>query len=142
MGERQVTVDTTTHKLATPFMVIATQNPIEHEGTYPLPEAQLDRFLMKISIGYPGRSAELDILDSHGSGDPLSEITPVVTAAELRAMTTAHNRYTWRHCCGLHRRHRETTRRHPALTLGMSTRAALALQRVSRVQAASVMRTT
>ena len=89
MGERQVTVDTTTHKLATPFMVIATQNPIEHEGTYPLPESQLDRFLMKISIGYPARSAELDILDRHGSGDPLSEITACVTASELRAMTAA-----------------------------------------------------
>jgi MoxR-like ATPase len=142
MGERQVTVDTTTHKLATPFMVIATQNPIEHEGTYPLPESQLDRFLMKISIGYPGRSAELDILDRHGSGDPLSEITPVVTASELRAMTTAAQSV---HMAPLLRGYivdiAETTRRHPALTLGMSTRAALALQRVSRVQAASVMRT-
>jgi MoxR-like ATPase len=142
MGERQVTVDTTTHILATPFMVIATQNPIEHEGTYPLPESQLDRFLMKISMGYPARSAELDILDRHGSGDPLSEITAVVTAAELRAMTAAAQSV---HMAPLLRGYivdiAETTRRHPALTLGMSTRAALALQRVSRVQAASVMRT-
>ena len=66
MEERQVTVDGVTYPLAPPFMVIATQNPVEHEGTYPLPESQLDRFLMRISVGYPGRGAELDILASSG----------------------------------------------------------------------------
>ena len=63
MAEGQVTVDGTTHPLAPPFLVIATQNPIEHEGTYPLPESQLDRFLMRVSMGYPARDAELEILD-------------------------------------------------------------------------------
>jgi MoxR-like ATPase len=81
MGERQVTVDGSTHPLASPFMVIATQNPIEHEGTYPLPESQLDRFLMKITVGYPGRAAELDILDRHGDTPP--EIGPVVSVATV-----------------------------------------------------------
>ena len=65
MEERQVTVDGTTYPLAPPFMVIATQNPIEHEGTYPLPESQLDRFLMRLSVGYPSRQSELEILDTH-----------------------------------------------------------------------------
>ena len=69
MEERQVTVDGTTYPLAAPFMVIATQNPIEHEGTYPLPESQLDRFLMRIALGYPARAAELEILDTHGGAD-------------------------------------------------------------------------
>ena len=65
MEERQVTVDTTTHKLPSPFMVIATQNPVEHEGTYPLPESQLDRFLLRIRMGYPDRGAEIAMLDAH-----------------------------------------------------------------------------
>src|SRR6476646_4348203 len=68
MEERQVTVDGTTYSLQEPFMVIATQNPIEHEGTYPLPESQLDRFLMRLSVGYPSRQYELEILDTHASG--------------------------------------------------------------------------
>src|SRR5207244_7773163 len=67
MEERQVTVDTETHPLGTPFMVIATQNPIEHEGTYPLPEAQLDRFLLKLSIGYPAAEVEADLLATHAA---------------------------------------------------------------------------
>jgi MoxR-like ATPase len=66
MEERQVTVDAVSHQLEAPFMVIATQNPIDHEGTYPLPDSQLDRFLMRISLGYPARAAELEILDTHG----------------------------------------------------------------------------
>jgi MoxR-like ATPase len=141
MGERQVTVDGITHRLATPFMVIATQNPIEHEGTYPLPESQLDRFLMKVSVGYPGRSAELDILDRHGDHDPLDDIQPVITAADLQALAEAARTV---HVAPLLRGYivdiAEATRRHPALTLGMSTRAALALQRVARVQAAAQTR--
>ena len=74
MEERQVTVDTETHPLGTPFMVIATQNPIEHEGTYPLPEAQLDRFMLRLSIGYPSSDVEADILASHTGAAPLAEI--------------------------------------------------------------------
>src|SRR5580765_550142 len=78
MEERQVTVDTTTYRLPSPFMVIATQNPIEHEGTYPLPESQLDRFLLRIRMGYPDRAAEIDMLDTHGGGSAIDELAPVV----------------------------------------------------------------
>ena len=132
----------TTHKLATPFMVIATQNPIEHEGTYPLPESQLDRFLMKISVGYPGRGGRTRHPRSSRQRCPLSEIEPVVTAARItRQMTAAraisHGPLLRGYIVDI----AEATRRHPALTLGMSTRRVLALQRVARVQAASVMRT-
>src|SRR3954468_24191521 len=71
MEERQVTVDGHTHVLEAPFMVMATQNPVEHEGTYPPPESQLDRFLMRLSVGYPQREAELEILDTHGGSAPI-----------------------------------------------------------------------
>jgi MoxR-like ATPase len=142
MGERQVTVDGVTHPLASPFLVIATQNPIEHEGTYPLPESQLDRFLMKITVGYPGRSAELEILEQHGSSDPLSRMGAVVSASDVVGMAMAaqavHVAPTLR---GYIVDIAEATRRHPALLLGMSPRAVLALQRVARVQAAALMRT-
>ena len=74
MAEVQVTVDGVTYPLTPPFMVIATQNPIEHEGTYPLPESQLDRFLMRVSVGYPSPGAELEILDAHGDHDPFHDI--------------------------------------------------------------------
>src|SRR5215210_9117150 len=80
MEERQVTVDTVTHTLGTPFIVIATQNPVEHEGTYPLPEAQLDRFMMRLSVGYPSAAVEAEILASHTAGEPLAEIRPVCDA--------------------------------------------------------------
>ena len=83
MGERQVTVDGVTHHLAAPFMVIATQNPIEHEGTYPLPESQLDRFLMKITVGYPGRTAELEILERE-KGVPKETILDALANAQPR----------------------------------------------------------
>ena len=84
MEERQVSVDGTTYLLDAPFMVVATQNPIEMEGTYPLPEAQRDRFLARLQMGYPTPNAELDMLDSHGSSDPLSRLTPVTDAATIR----------------------------------------------------------
>src|SRR3954449_6036685 len=80
MEERQVTVDGTTYPLASPFMVIATQNPIEHEGTYPLPESQLDRFLMRLSMGYPDTAAELAMIERHGSSSPLDDLEPVADA--------------------------------------------------------------
>src|ERR687893_446310 len=83
MEERQVTVDGLTHTLEAPFMVIATQNPIEHEGTYPLPESQLDRFMMRLSVGYPSRVAELQILDRHGGHSPLEELEPVADAPSI-----------------------------------------------------------
>src|ERR1700683_3256062 len=89
MEERHVTVDSTTHQLESPFMVIATQNPVEMEGTYPLPEAQRDRFTARISIGYPTAAAELEMLDTHGSSSPLDSLKPVATAADVRQLIGA-----------------------------------------------------
>src|SRR5690606_22095962 len=89
MAEGQVTVDNSSYPLGPPFMVIATQNPIEHEGTYPLPESQLDRFLMRVSVGYPSRDAEIDILDAHGDHSVLDEVGPVATAADIQGMINA-----------------------------------------------------
>src|SRR3954452_22989712 len=86
MAENQVTVDGTTYPLVPPFMVIATQNPVEHEGTYPLPESQLDRFLMKASVGYPDRGSELEVLDTHGDHDALNDIGPVTGADDVQSM--------------------------------------------------------
>ncbi|RCS54560.1 MoxR family ATPase [Bremerella cremea] len=83
MSDQQVSVDGETHNLPSPFMVIATQNPFEFEGTYPLPESQLDRFLMRISMGYPDRSAERVILESHRNGEPVNELSPVVTCEQI-----------------------------------------------------------
>ena len=89
MEERQVTVDGSTYQLERPFMVIATQNPVEMEGTYPLPEAQRDRFMTRISIGYPDPAAELAMLDTHGSGSPLDDLKPVAHASDIRALVAA-----------------------------------------------------
>jgi MoxR-like ATPase len=137
MEERQVTVDGTTYGLEPPFMVIATQNPIEHEGTYPLPESQLDRFLMRVAIGYPARESELQILETH-THDVLDRLAPVATAADVVALTEASRAI---HVAPSIKTYlvdlAETTRRHPALALGMSPRATLALQRVARVRAAA-----
>src|SRR5262245_19310095 len=86
MAENQVTVDGTTYRLDLPVMVIDHQHPIEHEGTYPLPESQLDRFLMRISIGYPAHDAELEMLDTHGDHDALEDIGAVVSVSDLQSM--------------------------------------------------------
>ncbi len=138
MAERQVTVDGTTHGLPRPFMVIATQNPLEHEGTYPLPESQLDRFLMRIEVGYPSKQAELEILDAHGANSPLDSLRPAVDSEMVRALADqASAVFT---APGIKRylvQIANATRDHPSLVLGMSTRATLALQRASRVRAAS-----
>ena len=100
MAERQVTSDGVTHQLASPFMVIATQNPIEHEGTYALPEAQLDRFLMRLEIGYPDRAAELEILESHGdTREPADHLAPVLTSAQISAMSSSLDASTWLQRC-------------------------------------------
>src|SRR5438309_6614510 len=91
MEERQVTVDGTTYQLPPPFIVVATQNPIEMEGTYPLPEAQRDRFMARVSMGYPSASAETEMLDRHAGKDPLSELEPVTDAEGVRQLIqTAH----------------------------------------------------
>jgi MoxR-like ATPase len=138
MAEGQVTVDNVTYKLGPPFIVIATQNPIEHEGTYPLPESQLDRFLMRVSVGYPNRDAEIDVLDTHGDTNPLDDITPVATGTDVedmikitRAVHVAPSLKAYLVDVA------DATRRHPHLALGMSPRATLSLQRVARARAAA-----
>jgi MoxR-like ATPase len=137
MEERQVTVDGATYHLESPFMVIATQNPIEMEGTYPLPEAQRDRFTARISIGYPDASAELAMLDMHSSSSPLDALTPVAHASDIRALVTAVRRV---HVAQAIRDYVinlvNATRSSPELRLGASPRATLQMVRASRALAA------
>jgi MoxR-like ATPase len=83
MNERQVSADGQTHRLPQPFMVIATQNPLEFEGTYPLPESQLDRFLLRVSVGYPDRDHELDVLATHRLGEPVDKLEPVLNTEQI-----------------------------------------------------------
>lgn len=138
MGERQVTVDGVTRELPPPFLVIATQNPIENEGTYPLPESQLDRFLLRLSVGYPGREAELAILEGHRDHDPLADLSPVVTAAQVIALTEAARTVYVAPALGEYLVDlAEASRRHPDVAVGMSPRATLALQRVAAARAAT-----
>ncbi|WP_051509987.1 AAA family ATPase [Intrasporangium oryzae] len=137
MEEHQVTVDGTTYPLQSPFIVMATQNPIEMEGTYPLPEAQRDRFMARISMGYPSARAELDLLESHGARSPLEDLVPVTDAATInrvvQAVTHVHASPAVRqYIVDLVTRSRTTT----ALRLGASPRAALHLLRASRAHAA------
>ncbi|HEY7280636.1 MAG TPA: MoxR family ATPase [Actinomycetota bacterium] len=138
MEERQVTVDTETYQLGTPFMVIATQNPIEHEGTYPLPEAQLDRFMMRIHVGYPGAEAEVGILATHGYHSTLDELAPVADAMVVRELAAQAREV---HVAPALRRYivslSEGTRVHPDIYLGASPRASIMLLRASRAMAAA-----
>ena len=141
MEEHQVTVDGTTYRLAPPFMVIATQNPVEHEGTYPLPESQLDRFLMRIGMGYPDRAAEIGILDTHGRTDPAASLRPVASAADVQTMTAlASAIHVAPSLKGYIVDVAAATRGHPQLALGVSPRAALGLLRAARARAASLGR--
>ncbi len=136
MQERRVTVDVHTHELARPFLVLATQNPIEYEGTYPLPEAQVDRFMVRVSIGYPNRAAEAEMLADHEAGDRVASLVPVMTAAQLlaaqdavRAVHTAPAlrdyvvSLLWR------------TREDPRVELGASPRAGLMLLQAAKALA-------
>jgi MoxR-like ATPase len=137
MEERQVTVDTVTYELQVPFMVIATQNPIEMEGTYPLPEAQRDRFMARVSMGYPVARAELDMLDSHSAANPLDDLEPVADAAEIAKLIeivrTVHvSQPVKQYAVDL----TSATRRAPDLRLGASPRATLHLVRAARAHAA------
>jgi MoxR-like ATPase len=138
MAEDQVTVDGVTYPLGQPFMVIATQNPIEHEGTYPLPESQLDRFLMRVSVGYPSPNAELEILDAHGDHDPFRDIGPVVNSADVQRLAQATRQV---HVAPSLKAYlvdvAQATRRSSHLALGVSPRATLALQRVGKARAAA-----
>ena len=138
MQERQVTVDATTYRLPSPFMVIATQNPIEHEGTYPLPESQLDRFLMRIAMGYPARGAEMTMLDTHALGSVIEDLEAVAAPQDVEAMIkVARGVHVAPSLKGYIVDLAGATRSHPGLQLGMSPRAALALQRASRGLAAA-----
>ncbi|MFN8194986.1 MAG: MoxR family ATPase [Nocardioidaceae bacterium] len=137
MEERQVTVDNTTYQLETPFMVIATQNPIEMEGTYALPEAQRDRFMARVSVGYPVEAAEIAMLDSHTGGSPLEDLEPVADAAAIRKLIgivgqVYVSQAVQRYAVAL----TTATRRSQELTLGASPRATLHLIRASKAQAA------
>jgi MoxR-like ATPase len=137
MQERQVTAEGETKPLPRPFMVLATQNPIEQEGTFPLPEAQLDRFLLKIKIGYPSIQDDHLILSRFREDDPLEELKPVVSAAELMQMQTAcHKIHVSADVEDYIIRLIHATREHPSVELGASPRAMLALYHVSQVMAA------
>ena len=138
MAERQVTSDGVTRELPLPFMVIATQNPLEHEGTYPLPEAQLDRFMMRVVIGYPSREKELEMLDIHGVRSTFLDLQPVVGVDEVQAMIAiakdvAISRSVKNYIIDLV----DGTRLHPDVMLGASPRSALFLQGLARSHAAS-----
>jgi MoxR-like ATPase len=138
MEERQVTIDTETHPLGTPFMVIATQNPVEHEGTYPLPEAQLDRFMLRLSIGYPPSDIEEQILSSHTSGEPLTEIGPITDARGVADMIEMAKGV---HVAPAIRRYIvdlvAATRNHADVYLGASPRAGIMILRAARAFAAA-----
>ncbi|TQJ57856.1 MoxR-like ATPase [Arthrobacter sp. SLBN-83] len=137
MEEHQVTVDGNTYKLDEPFMVVATQNPIEMEGTYPLPEAQRDRFMARISMGYPDKDAEIEMLETHQAVSPLAHVSPVVTASDVAAMTaTVQQVYVSEpvkeYTVSLGR----ATRESPLLRLGASPRSLLQLLRAAKATAA------
>jgi MoxR-like ATPase len=137
MEERQVTVDGISYELARPFLVMATQNPLEMEGTYPLPEAQRDRFTARLSMGYPDRESELAMLGDRGTIDPLTTLSPVADAATVRELVEAVGRL---HVSDAVRRYVvalvEASRRSPDLRLGASPRAGLQLLRAARAAAA------
>lgn len=141
MAETQVTVDGSTYPLSDPFMVIATQNPFEHEGTYSLPDSQLDRFLMKISVGYPSRADEIDVLDTHGESNQLDTLGPVISAADVRSMiATARHTHVEPALKEYLVDLANASRHHRDVQLGMSPRATLALLRVCRARGAAAGR--
>jgi MoxR-like ATPase len=138
MEERQVTVDGVTRVLDPPFMVMATQNPVEHEGTYPLPEAQLDRFMMRLAVGYPDRESALDILRRHGVSEPVDDIEAAVTTEEVLELIESARQV---HAGDAVKRYivdlAEASRAHPLVFLGASPRACLFLLRAARAKAAA-----
>jgi len=138
MEERQITADGVSRLLEPPFMVIATQNPIDQEGTYRLPESQLDRFLLRISIGYPDRGAEIQMLEAQGALGALRDLEPVVSSPEIRGMIAAVREV---HLAEALKSYlvdiSEASRRHPGIELGLSPRATLQLAAGSRAHAAA-----
>jgi MoxR-like ATPase len=142
MEERQMTVDGTTHALPAPFIVLATQNPIEYEGTFPLPEAQLDRFLLRLHLGYPERDDEIAVLRRQRSGHPLTDLTTAVTIEELlqlqqQIMAVHVDPQIDEYIVAL----TTATRRHADVYLGASPRGSLALYRTAQARAALAGRT-
>jgi MoxR-like ATPase len=136
MSESQVTVDGATYRLEPPFIVFATQNPHEFSGTYPLPEAQLDRFLLRVAIGYPSLAAELDMLYARQSDDPLDRLEPVATREDLVAMQAAVRQVEVRPAVGRYLLSLVTaTRGHADVVLGASPRGTLALFRAAQARA-------
>ena len=137
MQERHVTVDVHTHELARPFIVLATQNPIEYEGTYPLPEAQLDRFMVRAALGYPSADDEADMLSVHAAGDRVLDLQPVAAVAEVLAAQQAAARV---HASEALRRYvvavLDQTRNDPRTELGASPRAGLMLLKAAKALAA------
>ena len=136
MSEGQVSIDDTTHTLDTPFIVLATQNPAEHYGTYPLPESQMDRFLLRISIGYPSKPVERELLRERTGGDPVTRLTPVVDLATVRGLqdcveTIRIDDALVDYAMTII----EETRRHPSISVGVSTRGALAWYRAAQAAA-------
>jgi MoxR-like ATPase len=136
MQERSVTVDVHSHELARPFIVLATQNPVEFEGTYPLPEAQVDRFMARVSLGYPSAAGEVEMLRAHESVDRVEEIVPAAGAAELLAVQDAARRV---HASDALRAYvvalLARTREDPRVELGASPRAGLMLLRAAKARA-------
>jgi MoxR-like ATPase len=138
MEERQVSIDGVTRTLPQPFLVIATQNPVEHDGTYRLPESQLDRFLIRMEIGYPNRQAELDILEPGTGADLTDQLAPVVTARDIQEMITAASQVSMvdplkNYLVDI----AHASRKHPHVALGLSPRAMIQLARAVRALAAA-----
>ena len=130
MNERQVSIEGKTMSLDAPFFVVATQNPFEFEGTYPLPENQLDRFMMRIEVGYPERNVEKRVLSSRTEGEPVDQLDAVVSAEEVRQLQAAARRVTVEDSVNDYILDLiEATREHSELQLGVSTRGALTLYR-------------
>ena len=137
MEERQVSIDGETHRLDEAFFVLATQNPVETQGTYPLPEAQLDRFFLQLSLGYPDRAEGLDILRRHLGDDPIRSLSPVCRPADvLAARGAAQGVFLHEALLDYVLRLAEATRAHEAVALGVSPRGAIALARGARTLAA------
>ena len=137
MEERQITVDGVTHMMPMPFLVLATQNPIEYEGTFPLPEAQLDRFMMRIHLGYPNAAEEVQMLESQQRIHPIEQLHQVISAQELiQAQTAIREVYVDRLIKEYIVAIVEATRRHPDVYLGASPRGSLALVKTTQAKAA------
>lgn len=136
MSDAQVTVDGQTYPLPEPFMVIATQNPFEFEGTYPLPESQLDRFLLRIAVGYPDREDELQVLSSHRAGEPIDQLQPVLDAAQIVTLQRAVRQVAMDESLNTYLLDIVDATRHcEELRVGVSTRGALCLYRASQALA-------